>query len=207
MPPPQKPSFVDFRGEPAQVGKSSVINALRAKAVCKVAPVPGETKVWQYVTLTRRVNLIDCPGVVYDDPKAAKDQSDDADAVAVLKGIVRAERLPDPMLFIAPLLKRCEAKHVVAAYEVEFEGLPGGDGDQAATEAFVERLARKSGRLRKGGEPDTRTVAVQLINDWQRGRLPHFVAPPCLPRPEAEAEQPEAAADASAPEDSDDGGD
>ena len=41
------------------VGKSSVINALRAKAVCKVAPVPGETKIWQYVALTKRVNLID----------------------------------------------------------------------------------------------------------------------------------------------------
>ena len=31
---------------------------------CKVAPLAGETKVWQYVTLFRRVNLIDCPGVV-----------------------------------------------------------------------------------------------------------------------------------------------
>ncbi len=27
------------------VGKSSVVNALRSKKVCKVAPVPGETKV------------------------------------------------------------------------------------------------------------------------------------------------------------------
>ena len=32
-----------------------------------MAPVPGETKVWQYVTLTKRVYLIDCPGVVYGD--------------------------------------------------------------------------------------------------------------------------------------------
>lgn len=30
------------------------------------APIPGETKVWQYVTLFRRVYLIDCPGIVHD---------------------------------------------------------------------------------------------------------------------------------------------
>lgn len=35
---------VGFIGYP-NVGKSSVINTLRAKKVCKVAPVPGETKV------------------------------------------------------------------------------------------------------------------------------------------------------------------
>ena len=34
--------------------------------VCKVAPVPGETKVWQYNTLTKRIFLVDCPGVVSD---------------------------------------------------------------------------------------------------------------------------------------------
>ena len=34
--------------------------------VCKTAPVPGETKIWQYITLMKRVFLIDCPGVVYN---------------------------------------------------------------------------------------------------------------------------------------------
>ena len=165
------------------VGKSSVINALRAKAVCKVAPVPGETKVWQYVALTKRVNLIDCPGVVYND--------DDGDeASMVLKGVVRAERLPDPVVYIASLLRRCDPKHIVKTYDVPFDGLKGvseqEDHDQAL--AFVDALARKSGRLRKGGEADAHTVAVQLINDWQRGKIPHFVAPPAPPeQPRKEA--------------------
>ena len=46
------------------VGKSSLINTLRTKKVCKTAPVPGETKVWQYIALMRRIHLIDCPGIV-----------------------------------------------------------------------------------------------------------------------------------------------
>jgi nuclear GTP-binding protein len=44
------------------VGKSSIINTLMKKKVCKVAPIPGETKVWQFVTLMKRIYLIDCPG-------------------------------------------------------------------------------------------------------------------------------------------------
>lgn len=48
------------------VGKSSVINALKSKVVCKSAPVPGETKIWQYVSLTKRMYIIDCPGIVYE---------------------------------------------------------------------------------------------------------------------------------------------
>ena len=48
------------------VGKSSVINTLISKKSCKVAPVPGETKIWQYITLMKRIFLIDCPGVVVD---------------------------------------------------------------------------------------------------------------------------------------------
>lgn len=177
------------------VGKSAVINSLRAKQVCKVAPIPGETKVWQYVTLTKRVNLIDCPGVVYDDPnsRVAPDEADDANAV--LKGVVRAERLPDPTLFLVPLLRRCDPKHVRSAYDLPFDGLAGGDGDDAAATAFAEALARKMGRLLRGGEPDVRTVAVQMINDWQRGKLPHFVPPPAAAGDGDASGEPEAAAD------------
>ena len=36
---------VGFIGYP-NVGKSSVINTLKKKAVCKSAPIPGETRVW-----------------------------------------------------------------------------------------------------------------------------------------------------------------
>ena len=48
--------------------------------------MPGETKVWQYITLMKRIFLIDCPGVVYSG-------SGDSDADAVLKGVVRVENL------------------------------------------------------------------------------------------------------------------
>ena len=51
-----------------------------------MAPVPGETKVWQYITLMKRIFLIDCPGVVYNG-------TSDTDSDIVLKGVVRVENL------------------------------------------------------------------------------------------------------------------
>lgn len=59
--------------------------------VCKVAPIPGETKVWQYITLTKRIFLIDCPGVVYH-------STTDSETDIVLKGVVSIP--PQPTLLI-----------------------------------------------------------------------------------------------------------
>ena len=57
-----------------------------ALQVCNVAPIPGETKVWQYITLMKRIFLIDCPGVVYN-------KTSDSETDIVLKGVVRVENL------------------------------------------------------------------------------------------------------------------
>ncbi|KIH42987.1 hypothetical protein ANCDUO_27021, partial [Ancylostoma duodenale] len=69
---------VGFIGYP-NVGKSSIVNTLRKKKVCKTAPIAGETKVWQYVMLMRRIYMIDCPGVVY--PQG------DSETQIILKGV------------------------------------------------------------------------------------------------------------------------
>ena len=42
----------------------------------------------------------------------------------------------------------------------------------------MTKIAKKAGRLLKGGEPDIDTVSKMVIFDWQRGKIPFFVAPP-----------------------------
>uniref|UniRef100_A0A6T6BP81 Nucleolar GTP-binding protein 2 n=1 Tax=Compsopogon caeruleus TaxID=31354 RepID=A0A6T6BP81_9RHOD len=145
------------------VGKSSVINTLRGKKVVNVAPVPGETKVWQYITLFKQIYLVDCPGVVHESGK-------DNDVDAVLKGVVRVESLRDDSArFIPAVLERVKVEHVEQAY-----GVKGWlDADD-----FLENLARKSGKLLKKGEPDTNMVARRVLLDFQRGKIPWFVPPP-----------------------------
>lgn len=94
----KKQISVGFIGYP-NVGKSSVINTLRSKKVCKVAPIAGETKVWQYITLMRRIYLVDCPGVVY--PTA------ETDAEKVLKGVVRVENVQVNYIFYLIIFLKC----------------------------------------------------------------------------------------------------
>ena len=79
------------------IGKSSIINALKGKAVAKVAPIPGETKVWQYITLMRRIYLIDCPGIV---PPNQNDTPEDL----LLRGVVRVENVDNPEQYIPAVL-------------------------------------------------------------------------------------------------------
>ncbi|CCK69767.1 putative GTPase NOG2 KNAG_0D00150 [Huiozyma naganishii CBS 8797] len=152
---------VGFIGYP-NTGKSSIINTLRKKKVCPVAPIPGETKVWQYITLMKRIFLIDCPGIV---PPSAKDTEEDI----LFRGVVRVEHVSHPEQYIASVLKRCQTKHLERTYEIS--------GWKDAT-GFIEMLARKQGRLLKGGEPDESGVSKQILNDFNRGKIPWFVVPP-----------------------------
>uniref|UniRef100_A0A8C5B5Z1 Nucleolar GTP-binding protein 2 n=1 Tax=Gadus morhua TaxID=8049 RepID=A0A8C5B5Z1_GADMO len=156
----KKQISVGFIGYP-NVGKSSVINTLRSKKVCNVAPIAGETKVWQYITLMRRIFLIDCPGVVYP--------SEDSESDIVLKGVVQVEKIKHPEEHIPAVLERAKPEYIQKTYRIPTWSSP---------EDFLEKLAFRTGKLHKGGEPDIVTVSKMVLNDWQRGRIPFFVKPP-----------------------------
>ncbi|XP_013772709.1 nucleolar GTP-binding protein 2-like [Limulus polyphemus] len=158
----KKQISVGFIGYP-NVGKSSIINAVRAKKVCNVAPIAGETKVWQYITLMKRIYLIDCPGVVYP--------SDDSDTEIVLKGVVRVENIKTPEDHIPAVLERVKKEYLQKNYKIE---------EWNNAEDFLEKLAKRTGKLLKGGHPDIHTVAKMMLNDWQRGKIPFFTKPPLL---------------------------
>merc|ERR1712029_156075 len=152
---------VGFIGYP-NAGKSSVINALRSKKVCNVAPLAGETKVWQYITLMKKIYLIDCPRVVYN--------PQESDEEKVLRGVVRVELVENPADYIPAVLAKAKAQYMARTYRVT----PGwSDHNQ-----FLEKVAQKYGKLLKGGEPDVNTVAKMVLNDWQRGKIPFFIPPP-----------------------------
>ena len=145
------------------VGKSSVINTLKGKKTCNVAPIPGETKIWQYVTLMRRVFMVDCPGVVYH-------HTEDNESDSVLKGVVRVENLLEPQEFAHLVIARVKRQYLERTYKVEWQTENPDD--------FLEAMAKRFGKLMKGGEPDTMATAKMILNDWQRGKIPWFQPPP-----------------------------
>ena len=159
----RKQISVGFIGYP-NTGKSSIINTLRKKKVCTVAPIPGETKVWQYITLMKRIYLIDCPGVV---PPNQGDSPEDI----LLRGVVRVENVENPEQYIAAVLKKTKSQHIERTYDVQ---------DFKTPTEFLKILARKGGRLLKGGEADVDGVAKMVLNDFLRGKIPWFTPPPTL---------------------------
>ncbi|POW12092.1 hypothetical protein PSHT_08199 [Puccinia striiformis] len=101
----------------------------------------------------------------WDRPTSAKD----TEAAKVLKGVVRVEHLSCPADHIPPLLERIRPEYMVRTYGIQ---------EWTDCEDFLTQIARKSGKLLKGGEPDLRTVATCVLNDWIRGKIPYFVPPP-----------------------------
>jgi len=95
-----------------------------------------------------------------------------ADAELVLKGVVRAEKLDSPELFIPAILSRVRLEHIKGTYGIQ---------SWVDTLDFLTQLCQKQGRLHRGGEPDISAVATNVINDWQRGKLPFYAPPPELP--------------------------
>ena len=107
---------------------------------------------------------------------------DESDEDKVLKGVVRVEMVQSPSDYIPSILTRCKKEYMVRTYRIS---------DWNSPEDFLEKVAQKSGKLLKGGEPDINTVAKMILNDWQRGKIPFFVPPPGCemppPPPQAEA--------------------
>lgn len=171
----KKQISVGFIGYP-NTGKSSIINTLKSQKVCKVAPIAGETKVWQYITLMRRIYLIDCPGVVYP--------YEESDTEKVLKGVVRVELVETPEDYIPAVLTRVKKQYMAKTYKI---------ADWTDSEDFLTKLAKRTGKLLKGGEPDMNAVARMVLNDWQRGKLPFFSVPEGYekPLPKAKKEKPQ----------------
>ena len=162
----KKQISVGFIGYP-NVGKSSVINTLKKKKVCKVAPVPGETKVWQYVTLMKSIYLVDCPGTVQP--------SGNSEADAVLKGVVRIEQLRQADEYIDAVLERVKPEYLRKHY---------GIADWEDGVDFLEQHARKIGKLLKGGDADTNAAAKMILHDFQVCDLPRSAHTcPHLPTP------------------------
>lgn len=106
--------------------------------------------------------MIDCPGIV---PPSAGE----SDEVLLRRGVVRVENVANPAQYVDGVLTWCQRRHVERTYGVK---------EWKNADEFLEMLARKSGRLLKGGEPDGDAVAKVVLNDFLRGRLPWFTPPP-----------------------------
>ncbi|XP_053724402.1 guanine nucleotide-binding protein-like 3-like protein [Synchiropus splendidus] len=143
------------------VGKSSLINSLKRARACSVGATPGVTKCLQEVHLDKHIKLLDCPGIVM--------ATSTTDAAMILRNCVKIEQLVDPLPPVEAILRRCNKAQIMDHY-----GVP----DFHTAPEFLALLARRQGKLRKGGLPDTDKAAKSVLMDWTGGRISYFTHPP-----------------------------
>ncbi|MFH1786976.1 MAG: GTPase [archaeon] len=150
---PQLPAKVALVGYP-NVGKSQLSNALKGKSAAKVSPVPGYTKHQQWVRVSKNILLYDTPGVI---PRWESEES------LAFKFAVDPDLMKRPEKAALDILKYLMEKNE----EVVFNRY-GVSGDPE--EVLIE-IARRRGKLLKGGVPDTIAAAKIVIREWTSGKL------------------------------------
>eukprot|EP00795_Rhopilema_esculentum_P002130 gene2131-17718_t len=143
------------------VGKSSVINSLKRSKACGVGSTPGFTKNMQEIVLDKHVKLLDSPGIVM--------ASGSSDTQVILRNCVKIEQLSDLVVPVDAILRRCNKTQIIEKYCVP---------DYKDATEFLSHLARRLGKLRKGGVPDTTAAAKAILQDWNSGKITFYTIPP-----------------------------
>lgn len=187
-------SKVGIIGYP-NVGKSSVINALlsrlgpstKSRISCPVGAEAGVTTALREVKLDNKLTLLDSPGIVFppslstssEVPNLTRKQADEARLV--LLSAIPPSAIDDPIPAITLLLNRLSQtpspfNQMMEYYKISEATLVPQDGD--ITTDFLVQVARKRGRLGKGGVPNLNAAAKSVLADWRDGRISAWVEPP-----------------------------
>lgn len=197
----KRSTTVGILGYP-NVGKSSVINALVSRlggarrsqvTACPVGAEAGVTTALREVKLDNKLKLIDSPGIVFPPSDSNRETEENS---ALIKNKDRQNRLillnaippknkTDPVPAVTLLLRRLSESesesgiaNLLSVYDLP-PLVPGADGD--VTTDFLVQVARRRGRLGKGGVPNLSAAAMTVITDWRDGRIQGWTDAPTLP--------------------------
>ncbi len=141
------------------VGKSTFINSFAGKACTKTGNKPGVTKVKQWIRLNKNVELLDTPGILW--PKF-EDQTVGLRLAFI--GSIKDElsNQYELCLLLMKYLQEHYPEAVPKAYQIE------ADDSEVV---LLERVAKRRGCLKAGGEYDLDKAANYVIDDFRNGRL------------------------------------
>ncbi|RMZ69028.1 Delta-1-pyrroline-5-carboxylate dehydrogenase mitochondrial [Pyrenophora seminiperda CCB06] len=167
------------------VGKSSVINALSSRlggraAGCPTGAEAGVTTSLREVKLDNKLKLLDSPGIVFPNTtEGSKDSKVLQKARLILLNAVPPREIDDPVPAVTLLLKRLSSSEELFTKLMDVYDLPPlhSVGNDRTTD-FLVQVARKRGRLGKGGVPNMHSAAQTVINDWRDGRIQGWTSPP-----------------------------
>lgn len=191
----KRSTSVGILGYP-NVGKSSVINALTsclgsaraASTPCPAGAEAGVTTAMREVKLDGRLKLLDSPGILFPSssdlatslrpPNLSEKQA--RQAHLTLLAAIPPSAIDDPVAAVMLLLHRQARSSTMLdslmdCYGIVASTLRAEDGD--VTTDFLVQVARKRGRLGKGGVPNLNAAAMGVLADWRDGRIRGWTEP------------------------------
>ena len=172
------------------VGKSSVINALTSRLnkgaqsmACPVGSEAGVTTSLREVKIDNKLKILDSPGIVFPaEVSSATAKKSKTEARLILLNALPPAQISDPVPAVSLLLSRLSESQTLYEKLLSHYGIVGlgpfGKGD--ITSDFLIQVARKRGRLGKGGVPNINAAAMTVITDWRDGRIQGWAEAPTL---------------------------
>ncbi|MEK6825242.1 MAG: GTPase [Nanoarchaeota archaeon] len=138
------------------IGKSALLNALARRARTLVADKPGTTRGVQWVN-AGNLRILDTPGVI---------PYEDGSSKLVLLGSKHPDKIaePDKIAYQIVTMAKQSPESLKECYGIETVTLKD-------EQELVEEIGRKRGFLKRGGEVDEKKTCIQIIRDWQKGKL------------------------------------
>ncbi len=142
------------------VGKSTLLNALRGKKVAGVGDEPAVTKGNQEIDLKNGVVLIDTPGILWP-----KFENEEVGYRLAASGAIKDTALDyDDVAIFA-------ARHLLTAYPTELRARFKLDELPAEPITLIETIGKKRGCLISGGEVDFNRASELLLREMRSGKL------------------------------------
>ncbi|GJQ11232.1 hypothetical protein GpartN1_g3023.t1 [Galdieria partita] len=145
------------------VGKSSLINCLHRSQVVETGPNPGVTKHNQEVVIDQHIRFMDCPGIVF------MSSEENSHLSLVIRNFVSNQKVEDPFPFIDSIIDKVGVEKLTLQYNIPVF---------SSREEFLALIAKKRGKLQKGGALDLQAAAHSILLDWSRGKIPYYTLPP-----------------------------
>lgn len=165
------------------VGKSSVINALTSRRggstkACPVGNQAGVTTSLREVKIDNKLKILDSPGICFPGENKKLSRSEQEAELALLNALP-PKYIVDPYPAVLKLVKRLsKSEEMTESFKKLYElpPIPAADAD-SFTKHFLIHVARKRGRIGKGGIPNLGSAGISVLNDWRDGKILGWVLP------------------------------
>ena len=147
----KKVGIVGFPG----VGKSSFVNAFKGFRLTNIGKLPGMTKKNEEFQVDSWT-FIDSPGM----------ENDEKSPSGALRTVKNIENLSDPYTPIMGILEKVPKEKLLVLY-----GIP----DFANIQEFLTHVAKKLGKVAKGGVPNFDSAGKIVLHDWFTHKIPFYV--------------------------------